>query len=119
MPPDRGPAPRGTAPGFQMSLVASGHHYIRDGMGGEQLYDLPSDPFERINLMESRRRRQKVGAFRRMLLEVLTDNPGSVEVERAYLDSYRQSLKSLVRGGAQRIPGDPLIATGSRSAVSR
>ena len=105
---------RAWLPGFQMSLVASGHHYIRDGAGGEQLYDLLSDPFERINLMESPGHGQEVGAFRRMLLEVLTDNPGSVEVEEAYLDSYRASLKSLVRGGAQRIPGNPLIATGSR-----
>ena len=35
---------RARHPGFQMSLVASGHHYIRDGMGVEQLYDLRSDP---------------------------------------------------------------------------
>ena len=39
--------------GFQMSLVASGHHYIRDGMGAETLYDLRRDPFERVNLMGS------------------------------------------------------------------
>ncbi len=31
-----------------------------------------------------------------MLLEVLTDNPGSVEVEEAYLKSYRQWLAALV-----------------------
>ena len=37
--PSRGPAPA-AVPGFQMSLVASSHHYIRDGAGGEQLYDL-------------------------------------------------------------------------------
>ena len=37
---------------------------------------------------------QAVGAFRRMLLEVLTDNPGSVEVEEAYLEPYRQGLKT-------------------------
>ena len=36
--------------------------------------------------------------FRRMLLEVLTDDPGSIEVEKAYLGTYRQWLKSLVRG---------------------
>ncbi len=29
-----------------MSLVALGHHYIRDGMGVERLYDLKTDPFE-------------------------------------------------------------------------
>ena len=47
---------RGSGPGhrgLQMSLVASGHHYIRDGMGVEQLYDLRRDPFEMVNLMSS------------------------------------------------------------------
>jgi hypothetical protein len=39
-----------------------------------------------------------VGAFRRMLLEILTANPGSIEVEKAYLKPYRQWLMSLVEG---------------------
>ena len=97
-----------------MSIVSSNHHYIRDGAGGERLYELLSDPFERTDLLKSPGHGQKVEAYRRMLLSVLTDKPGSDEVEDAYLDSYRASLKSLVRGGAQRIPGNPLIATGSR-----
>ena len=46
-----------------MSLVASGHHYIRHGMGLEQLYDLRIDPYERVNLMASRHGEQRVGAF--------------------------------------------------------
>jgi hypothetical protein len=86
-----------------MSLVASGHHYIRHGMGLEQLYDLRLDPDERVNLMASRHGGQRVGAFRRRLLEVLTENPGSVEVERAYLGSYRQWLEALVRGHPEPI----------------
>ena len=81
-----------------MSLVASGHHYIRHGMGLEQLYDLRVDPDERVNLMASSHGEQRVGAFRRMLLEVLTDNPGSVEVEKAYLEPYRKWLEDLVQG---------------------
>ena len=44
-----------------MSLVASGHHYIRHGMGLEQLYDLRVDPDERINLMASSHRRPSGG----------------------------------------------------------
>ena len=32
-----------------------------------------------------------------MLLEVLTDNPGSIEVEKAYLEAYRQGLKALIQ----------------------
>ena len=47
------PRPGREHPGFQMSLVASGHHYIRHGMGLEQLYDLRVDPDERVNLMAS------------------------------------------------------------------
>ena len=38
-----------------------------------------------------------MGIFRRMLLNELTDNPGSIEVENAYLKPYRQWLKSLVQ----------------------
>jgi arylsulfatase A-like enzyme len=88
--------------GFEMSLVASGHHYLRDGMGVEKLYDLSRDPSERVNLIGSPYGDQAVGAFRRMLLEVLTDNPGSIEVEEAYLRPYRQELKALIEKRSPR-----------------
>ena len=81
---------------FRMSLVARGHHYIRDGMGTEALYDLRRDPFELVNLVGSSYDNQAVGVFRKMLLEVLTDNPGSIEVEKAYLEAYKQGLKALI-----------------------
>jgi arylsulfatase A-like enzyme len=90
-------------PGFQMSLVVSGHHYIRHGMGLEQLYDLRVDPFERVNLTASTTSEHRVRAFRRLLLEVLSDNPGSVEVEKAYLEPYRKWLKALVQGSPEPI----------------
>ena len=78
--------------------MASGHHYIRDGVGAEQLYDLRVDPFERINLMASNPTASRAWrVFRRMLLEVLTDNPGSVEVEKAYLKRFRERLEAQVR----------------------
>jgi arylsulfatase A-like enzyme len=96
-------------PGFQMSLVASGHHYIRHGMGLEQLYDLRVDPFERVNLMASTTSAHRVGAFRRMLLQVLTENPGSVEVEKAYLGPYRKWLEALVHG-----PPEPIATTATK-----
>ena len=86
--------------GLQMSLVASGRHYIRDGTGSEQLYDLRRDPSELVNLMESAEGQHEVGAYRRMLLDVLADNPGSFEVENAYLKPYRKWLESLVRAKA-------------------
>jgi arylsulfatase A-like enzyme len=90
-------------PGFQMSLVASGHHYIRHGMGPEQLYDLRVDPLERVNLVASAAVDHRVGAFRTMLLEVLTENRGSVEVEKAYLEPYRKWLEALVQGSSEPI----------------
>jgi arylsulfatase A-like enzyme len=95
--------------GFQMSLLASGRHYIRDGKGAERLYDLAADPFERVNLMEAPEGPRVVGPFRRMLLEVLTEDPGSVEVEGAYLDAYRRGLEALVPegGSARRIAVRP------------
>ncbi len=74
--------------------MASGHHYIRDGMGAEMLYDLRNDPFERVNLMGSPSGDQAVGAFRKMLLEVLTENPGSIEVEKAYLAALQARAQS-------------------------
>jgi arylsulfatase A-like enzyme len=90
-------------PGFQMSLVALDHHYIRSGMGTEQFYDLRIDPKERVNLMETAPDNQQVEVFRRMLLEMLTDNPGSVEVEETYLKSYRQWLSTLVHDSDRTI----------------
>jgi arylsulfatase A-like enzyme len=88
--------------GFQMSLVAMGHHYLRVGQGAELLYDLRKDPFELENIISTAYGKQTVAAFRKMLLEVLTDNPGSVEVEKAYLTSYRRELKTLVHESAPR-----------------
>jgi arylsulfatase A-like enzyme len=97
------PRPSREHPGFQMSLVAAGHHYIRHGMGLEQLYNLRVDPSERINLMASATSAHRVGAFRKMLLEVLIDNPGSAEVEKAYLASYRKWLEALVQDRSEPV----------------
>jgi arylsulfatase A-like enzyme len=93
--------------GLQMSLVAFGRHYIRDGTGTERLFDLARDPFETANLAISAEGSQMVGTFRRMLLKLLTDNPGSIEVENAYMKPYRQWLKILVNES----PGPPDILT--------
>jgi arylsulfatase A-like enzyme len=83
-------------PAFKLSLVAMGHHYISDGTGTEKLFDLRTDRFEQSDLMKSADRKQEVRAFRKMLLEVLTENIGSVEVEQAYLGRYREHLRALV-----------------------
>jgi arylsulfatase A-like enzyme len=87
---------------FRMSLVARGHHYFRDGMGTEALYDLRRDPFELVNLVGSSYDNQAQGLFRKMLLEALTDNPGSIEVEKAYLEAYKQGLKALIPESSPR-----------------
>ncbi len=97
------PRPIREHPGFQMSLVAAGHHYIRHGMGLEQLYDLRVDPSERINLVASSTGGHRVGVFRRMLLDVLTNNPGSAEVEKAYLETYRKWLEALVQDRSEPV----------------
>jgi arylsulfatase A-like enzyme len=82
--------------GFQMSLVAKGHHYVRDGLGAEMLFNLAKDPFERVNLMGSSDGGQVVRDLRRSLLEALNEKSGSTEVEAAYLLSYRRGLEALI-----------------------
>ena len=79
---------------FQLSLVAQGRHYFRGDSGREELYDLNSDPYEKVNLVNSPGGGQLVRAYRRMLLDALTANPGSIEAENAYLGAYKQRLKS-------------------------
>ena len=89
-------------PGFQMSLVVCGHHYVRDSLGGEELYDLTTDPYEGVNLAGPSSVYDTVAVFRRMLLDVLTNNPGSLEVEKAYLATYRRWLEDLVRANSSQ-----------------
>jgi arylsulfatase A-like enzyme len=79
---------------FQLSLVAQGRHYFRGDSGREHLYDLNSDRYEQVNLVNSPGGGQLVRAYRRMLLDALTANPGSIEAENAYLGAYKQWLKS-------------------------
>jgi arylsulfatase A-like enzyme len=85
---------------LQMSLVASGWHYIRDRVGPEQLYDLRSDPTELRNLVGSSAVDTALGSFRRSLLDILTNEAGSTEVENTYLARYRRLLKSDVERGS-------------------
>ncbi len=46
--------------------------------------------------------KQTVGLFRKMLLDVLSDNAGSTEVEKSYLELYRQDLKTLIEESSPR-----------------
>jgi hypothetical protein len=81
--------------GFQMSLMSPGWHYLRDGAGREELY-FSRDVGEQTNLAGSAEGQQEVAIYRRMLLDMLTDTPGSNEVENAYLKTFQQRLESLV-----------------------
>ena len=90
------PATGRAHPGFEMSVVDRGHHYIRNGAGVERLYDFRTDPFEQVNLAETPAGNGKLPVFRRKLLDVLSDGPGAVEVEKAYLADFRKRLEELV-----------------------
>ena len=93
---------------FQMSLVASNKHYIRDALGIEQLFDLDHDPYEYDDLMSRADGEQRVGFYRKKLLDVLADNHASAEVENSYLKPFRDQLKALVEraGSALTAPID-------------
>ena len=48
-----------------------------------------------------------------MLLDVLTDNPGSIEVENAYLQAL-QAMAQIPRSGEFSDVREPMAAIGSR-----
>jgi hypothetical protein len=64
--------------------------FHRHGRGLEQLYDLTIDPLKRVNLMASAIGERRVGAFRMVPVKLLTDKPGSAEVETAYIGNYKK-----------------------------
>jgi arylsulfatase A-like enzyme len=101
----------------QMSLVAQGRHYIRDGMGSEQLYDIRRDPVERTNLVDPADTSLLATDFRHMLLGVLNENHGSKEAEDAYLTAYRQWLESIA--GEERATAQPISARNDRLSPKR
>lgn len=96
-----GPDPSGTPPEFEMSIVADGYHYIREGSGGERLYNLNTDYAEFDNLMRHSGGAKQVMPFRRRLLDVLETARGTDAVERGYLKRYRRSLQEAVAATAR------------------
>lgn len=82
--------------GFEMSLIDSGRHYIRDGTGAESLYDLGFDPLEELNLAKPDQDARELLPYRKDLLDLVTAHPGTRAVERAYLAPMRTWLRSLV-----------------------
>jgi arylsulfatase A-like enzyme len=94
---------------LQMALVTPGWHYIRDVVGPEQLYDLIGDSSELHNLIGPPEFNPVLDEFRRTLLEVLTDDHGTPEIENMYLTRYRRSLQSQVE--ASTPPLIPMAST--------
>ena len=84
--------------GFEMSLVVDAYHYTRNGLDDETLFDLTVDPFERNNLSQRPEVAHSVKVIRKRLLNFLSDNRASVEVEKAYLKNFRERLSAVVSG---------------------
>jgi hypothetical protein len=59
------------ANGPMKSLVAGGMHYIRSADGSEELYNLKSDPEERLNVADSPMARTVLQRFRASLVALL------------------------------------------------
>jgi arylsulfatase A-like enzyme len=95
--PRRGPGP--SQRGYTMSQVANGWHYFRDATGAEAIYDLTADPAESRNLEASSSSSRAIGAFRRSILRVFTDDPVTVIAEPEYMRMYRDLLRALTPVG--------------------
>ena len=78
----------------------------RDGLGAERLFDLTDDPYEMENLLQRPGAEQTMQPYRKMLLDFLTENPASVEVESGYLGRYREKLRAAVGATSPKIASD-------------
>jgi hypothetical protein len=58
--------------GDMKSLICNALHYIRNGDGGEELYDFENDSTEQRNIAASEQGRLRLDFFRRRLKGVLT-----------------------------------------------
>jgi arylsulfatase A-like enzyme len=96
--PDPRHGPGSTQRGFTMSLVADGRHYVRDGGGTEELYELKGDPLELHNSRGTPDGDRTLGNFRQSLLEILTDDPVENGKGGEYLRRYRFLIEVQPRG---------------------
>jgi len=60
--------------GNMKSLIAQPYHYIKNGDGREELYDLEKDPFERHDLARAEEGRRTIERFRASLETMLARN---------------------------------------------
>jgi hypothetical protein len=77
-----------------MSQVAGGWHYLRDGSEIERLFDLAGDPSEVHNRGNAAESRDAINAFRRSILQVLTEPPVPTGGEPESLRRYRNRLQA-------------------------
>jgi arylsulfatase A-like enzyme len=112
--PQSGPGQRGV----QMSLVALGYHFVRDGMGAERLFHLSRDPFEMTDQIKSADGLQVVGRLRKILLDLLSEGIASPEIEKAYMKKYKDELEATVTSRATS-PDDVNTENGDRPAANR
>lgn len=96
--PRRGPGPA-TQRGYTLSLVARGRHYVRDGGGNEELYELADDSAESNNLKSVG---EAIAAARAWLLKALPTDTAA-----GYLGLYRRLLEAQVAGRAA--PGGGML----------
>ena len=103
LPCRRAPSPSSTTPGevqalprrgYTLSLVAKGRHYVRDGGGNEELYELADDLTESNNLKGIG---EAIAAARLWLLKALPTGPAV-----GYPGLYGRLLEAQVAG---RLPG--------------
>jgi arylsulfatase A-like enzyme len=92
--PQRGRGPKQR--GLTMSLVARGRHYLVDVGGGEELFNLESDPHE---LRDTRARPDDpvLTLFRTSLLRLLKNEPVRTGPTGGYVLRFRGMLESLVQ----------------------
>mgnify|MGYP001051937360 CR=1 FL=1 len=96
--------PRGDSV-VQMSVVAPyGVQYIRTSDGTEGLFNLWRDPMGMTDVLGTPEGNALLQPSRKLLLEVLEQDAGTVEVEAAYLKAFRRDLAETVkRGDAEKL----------------
>ncbi|QEH32392.1 Choline-sulfatase [Aquisphaera giovannonii] len=100
------PSPHGEGPNLgnvQFSVVSPfGIQYVRNGDGRESIYNLWRDPAAGVNMISFPEMAPLLPKLRGMLLDVITAERASAEVEGGYMAAYRDRLADVVRADAGR-----------------
>jgi arylsulfatase A-like enzyme len=104
----RGPSQRG----YSMSLVDKGQHYVRDGGGSEEMYDLGSDPAEAHNRKVPAQQSGELDDTRRSLLRVLVNGSERRAADPVYVGDFRRRLEAQIVGPSVRGGASPVLPSG-------